>query len=466
MRLISLGVVGEKGPQVKAFHALQLRPTTAMLDLLKQQEKQQQGESEGASRGFKQEQQQQQAAAAADAVEEARAALFFVPIECNSPNPFICAVRQRQLLLHSPPPQEMWAPVAPGGPSPSAAGGLQGPPRAPKRPRETGVVLVENLPFELTEEGPLKKALERFGAIKFIFMPKDKTDPTKGTGKAYVVYFDPKDAASATEASGQLEGGGRPLRLRLYYDKIPFDRPTGAKSIKCGSVIATEPHADCWFCLANPQVEKHMIVDIADRMYTAVPKGGLTPLHMLLIPIAHLPSLAYADAETRREAAALIRAARSAFRQQSLDLVVYERYVPMKATKAMHSQLHAIPCDRSQALQSGELFEKRAKRAGLSLQRLPETADITSLSELAKDPCLGYFYVEIPGVLTAKGQTIDRYLHVQPGRDSGKIPMTFGREVMAELLGLRDKVNWQACLVPKDEEAKLAAALRDVVGVN
>lgn len=133
----------------------------------------------------------------------------------------------------------------------------------------------------------------------------------------YVVYFDPKDAASATEASGQLEGGGRSLRLRLYYDKIPFDRPTGAKSIKCGSVIATEPHADCWFCLANPQVEKHMIVDIADRMYTAVPKGGLTPLHMLLIPIAHLPSLAYADAETRREAAALIRAARTAFHQQA-----------------------------------------------------------------------------------------------------------------------------------------------------
>ena len=132
----------------------------------------------------------------------------------------------------------------------------------------------------------------------------------------FVVYVDPKCAAKATEASGQLEGGGRPLRLRLYYDKIPFDRPAGEKRVKCSDVIATEPHADCWFCLANPQVEKHMIVDIADRLYSAVPKGGLTSLHMLLIPIAHLPSLAYADADTRREAAELVAAARKAFHKQ------------------------------------------------------------------------------------------------------------------------------------------------------
>ena len=46
---------------------------------------------------------------------------------------------------------------------------------------------------------------------------------------------------------------------------------------------------------------------------------------------------------------------------QSLDLVVYERYVPMKTTKAMHCQLQAIPCDRSQALRSGELFEVKQR---------------------------------------------------------------------------------------------------------
>ena len=42
-------------------------------------------------------------------------------------------------------------------------------------------------------------------------------------------------------------------------------------------------------------------------------------------------------------------------------MVVYERYVPMKTTKAMHCQLQAIPCDRSQALRSGELFEVKQR---------------------------------------------------------------------------------------------------------
>lgn len=41
---------------------------------------------------------------------------------------------------------------------------------------------------------------------------------------------------------------------------------------------------------------------------------------------------------------------------QELDLLVYERYVPMKATRAMHSQVHAIPCQRSEALRAAEFF--------------------------------------------------------------------------------------------------------------
>lgn len=79
---------------------------------------------------------------------------------------------------------------------------------------------------------------------------------------------------------------------------------------------------------------------------------------------------------------------------------------------------------------------------------------------------MGYFYVEVPGVCTARGQTIDRYLHVQSGRENGKIPMNFGREVMAELLGEKDKVNWQSCLLPKDQEERLAAALRNILAAG
>ena len=44
--------------------------------------------------------------------------------------------------------------------------------------------------------------------------------------------------------------------------------------------------------------------------------------------------------------------------------------------------------------------------------------------------------------------------------------MNFGREVMAELLGEKDKVNWQSCLLPKDQEERLAAALRNILAAG
>ena len=179
MRLISLGVVGEKGPQVKAFHALQLRPTTEMLEQVQQQEQQQQQPGE-----LKQEE-LENAATAADAAQEARAALYCVPLECNSPNPFLCVSRQGLLQLHASPAAAGEGPsLSPTQLSPYPGAGVHGPQRPFKRQRETGVVLVENLPYAVTDEGPLKDAMEQFGTVKFVFMPKDKADPTRGTGKA------------------------------------------------------------------------------------------------------------------------------------------------------------------------------------------------------------------------------------------------------------------------------------------
>jgi len=44
----------------------------------------------------------------------------------------------------------------------------------------------------------------------------------------------------------------------------------------------------CWFCLSNEQVEKHIIVDIAEEYYLTVAKGPLEPCeHIIIIPIEH-----------------------------------------------------------------------------------------------------------------------------------------------------------------------------------
>lgn len=42
--------------------------------------------------------------------------------------------------------------------------------------------------------------------------------------------------------------------------------------------------------------------------------------------------------------------------------------------------------------------------------------------------------------------------------------MNFGREVVAELIGAKDKSNWQTCVLPRAEEERLAAGLRRLLG--
>lgn len=128
------------------------------------------------------------------------------------------------------------------------------------------------------------------------------------------MFRDPSNAVKAANASGQLEGGGRQLHLRLFFDKIPFGDERGAKRQRCGEFISTAPHADCWFCLANPQCEKHLVVGVCKTLYLVAPKGGVEPLHLLLVPITHVPSLAYANPEIREEADEVINKLRASYR--------------------------------------------------------------------------------------------------------------------------------------------------------
>ena len=58
---------------------------------------------------------------------------------------------------------------------------------------------------------------------------------------------------------------------------------------------------ECWFCLSNPKVEKHLIVSIGENCYVTLAKGPIRSefgSHLLIMPIAHLHT---ADATVRTE---------------------------------------------------------------------------------------------------------------------------------------------------------------------
>jgi hypothetical protein len=74
---------------------------------------------------------------------------------------------------------------------------------------------------------------------------------------------------------------------------------------------------ECWFCLSNPALVKHLIVAVGGECYVTFPKGQLVPTHnteqhenndvfkvpggghVLIVPIAHVATLDSIPGELR-----------------------------------------------------------------------------------------------------------------------------------------------------------------------
>ena len=66
----------------------------------------------------------------------------------------------------------------------------------------------------------------------------------------------------------------------------------------------------------------------------------------------------------------------------------------------------------------------------------------------------GYFYAEVGGKRLL-------YKIQQGGSSCAKVPVQFGREVLASVVGNSDLAHWKACQVSKDEEETLATKFRE-----
>ncbi|XP_068620334.1 CWF19-like protein 1 isoform X2 [Battus philenor] len=77
-------------------------------------------------------------------------------------------------------------------------------------------------------------------------------------------FFYNLDAADDDQGKRKRKGGENPERKRKEFDPDT-----------------------CWFCLSSPTVEKHLVICVGTHCYLALPKGPLTPYHVLILPIAH-----------------------------------------------------------------------------------------------------------------------------------------------------------------------------------
>ncbi|KAK2882949.1 CWF19-like protein 1 [Channa argus] len=205
-----------------------------------------------------------------------------------------------------------------------------------------------------------------------------------------------------------------------------------------------QPSGPCWFCLASPQVEKHLVISIGTHCYLALAKGGLTPHHVLILPIGHYQSVVELSSEVVQEMENYKAALKSFYKSKGERCVLFERNY-----RSQHLQLQVVPVpmDRCTTEDIKEAFMVQAQEQQFELMEIPEHTDLKQIAP----PGTPYFYVELDS-----GEKL--YYRIQKS-----FPLQFGREVLASeaLLNIPTRADWKECKQSKEEEEESCKQMRD-----
>jgi len=306
--------------------------------------------------------------------------------------------------------------------------------------------------------------LKHVGKIERIHLAREDGEGSACKGFGFVTFSTPEEAQAACELSELLECGGRKITISISKPKQRADGTTGGPRKKKREIqIVIEPHSECWFCLVNPKVEKHMIVTATTEVYIATARGPINPYHVQVLPVKHAPCFAACPPELQTAMQAQVLALRKMFLDAGQECLIWERWIPMGMSAANHMQLQVLPIDKSRAADARETLQAAVKSTlhGATMKRIKSPADVAD--NLNDDPTTPYIYFELPGDNTAKGRQIERYLYAAPpGGNGPRIPLNFGRQVACQLLGCENKVDWRSCQDSREGEKKLCVTLRDL----
>lgn len=235
---------------------------------------------------------------------------------------------------------------------------------------------------------------------------------------------------------------------QFFYDmkggKGANKRPNETQRKQQNKKPKPQPSGPCWFCLASPEVEKHLVVSVGEETYLALAKGGLVVDHILILPIGHFQSTVTASIDVIEEIEKYKSALKKCFKKQGKTVVFFERNY-----RTQHLQIQAVPVPRDCVQELKDVFLQSAEADGIELNEIPKHSDLRQIA----NPGVPYFYVELP--------TDEKlYCRIQGGKN---FPLQFGRDVLAsrEILDMPERVDWKACSLSKAEEALAAADFKE-----
>ena len=226
------------------------------------------------------------------------------------------------------------------------------------------------------------------------------------------------------------------FKLRLSTKTVSKETPANRRTY-----LPSRPPSnvanDCFFCLSNVNVAKHLIVSIGTEVYLALAKGPLTtkevvgmpfPGHVLIIPIAHT---AVASSSERAEMETYREKLTAFFQARNCCAVTFE----IRVSWGIHANWQVVAVPKSIPLEEEFIQAFQEKHMTLE-QRKPGKAE-------------EYCRVVLPSGNYVATLT-ERFYDLQ-----------FPRRILSRLLNLEDRVDWRGCIQTEDEELADAAAFRD-----
>ncbi|KIW03164.1 hypothetical protein, variant [Verruconis gallopava] len=217
---------------------------------------------------------------------------------------------------------------------------------------------------------------------------------------------------------------------------------------------------ECYFCLSNPNLPTHLVTSIATEAYLTTAKGPLTtsktfpslpfPSHILVIPMAHAPTLSLIPEPESRETTKVemtkyregIQKMIATVSKGELGAVTWE----ISRASGFHAHWQILPLPQS-------IISKGLVEVAFKVEA--ENKSHPHLEKGEPDEATDYFRLWIYDGEKKK----EEQLHFPI--DAGFRDLQYARRVCAKLLGLEGRVMWQDCGQTLDEETADAEAFKE-----
>ncbi|KAK6544126.1 hypothetical protein TWF694_000834 [Orbilia ellipsospora] len=213
----------------------------------------------------------------------------------------------------------------------------------------------------------------------------------------------------------------------------------------------------CFFCLSNPNIQKHLITSIGSTVYLTTAKGPLTtplvnpevsfPGHILIIPFEHTPTLQGIDDQetfesTISEMGQYRESLGKMYNSLGCGMVTFE--VVRRA--GVHPHWQVVPVGKQYIKRVKSTFEEFAGKEEALEEMEEREADDREEGDFFR------FWIQDE---TGKVESF-----VMKLKEKTRFDLQFGRRVLSVVFGLEDRANWKDCAQEVEDEVRDAEAFK------